>query len=764
MSLWNPYAFTPTGQPVAPAAPPALRVIGGEATAQQLAMAQQAFVQFSMHSRLSSVPNPVEAGRLPDGTPYKIIDVAGARTMMVWPENGLRARPGGVVVFYKGVGFYRVWWREGKWSSEVTNRAFCGANVQRRASDGSYFCDNVATHHAAGFATKLDGLVRSNVYPFTDGVSIRREGYLLECADKGEFNFAIALAGGFAYLSLAGDSYKIMTAKPPAPAEQPTKLSKVDASGALTAEGAGTIIPEYARRVQEKFLLASLSREQAASPSSLVSRIRSLAVRGVYRALPGELSALPGKDVNFFLVDGKPPHSVALDRAPVVSGATHAAVVEASRLLTEISQTGVYVYTTEVTDTSSPEDTTIYAGFPLVARAVVGFASSHKDGYSKRVAQDSKEARWLRECVSYDGRRYSARLTTDVSLKKENNYTTHSFGHYTITGYPYGSWQRIGVEYPADDTESIRPPYFVPIGAGVLEGDSPTWSRIDTYKTLLENRIDTAFTTDEFSVPLFGVDVQITVSDDRSFKGLSSSKNIQSLQYALTGEVVVRAMLGYEEKTFVSIVSEDEYTNFAVSRPYVNLDEYTITATRTSRVCVYHRGTKIWTSPEKTATFSRWLNLYEINLPVPMEPMGEVRAAADLGGFAVAYTSRLPSGWVWTSGSTGYYTSPQVISAGVARIVGPPPILGTRVGGSTRSDDIGTAPGGGSDLFLFDYEYMASTLARPGVSFAVDPTSGGCAVISSVVNILVSPDGSVSPLADVTQLPDSSLDFWCASL
>ena len=91
MSLWNPYAFTPTGQPVAPVAPPALRVIDGEATAQQLTMAQQAFVQFCMHSRLSAVPNPVEMGRLPDGTPYKIIDVAGVRTMMIWPSNGKSA-------------------------------------------------------------------------------------------------------------------------------------------------------------------------------------------------------------------------------------------------------------------------------------------------------------------------------------------------------------------------------------------------------------------------------------------------------------------------------------------------------------------------------------------------------------------------------------------------------------------------------------------------------------------------------------------------
>lgn len=97
MSLWNPYAFTPTGQPVAPVAPPALRVIDGEATAQQLTMAQQAFVQFSERARLSVVPNPVEMGRLPDGTPYKIIDVAGVRTMMIWPSNGEERRSGVVI-------------------------------------------------------------------------------------------------------------------------------------------------------------------------------------------------------------------------------------------------------------------------------------------------------------------------------------------------------------------------------------------------------------------------------------------------------------------------------------------------------------------------------------------------------------------------------------------------------------------------------------------------------------------------------------------
>lgn len=85
MSIWNPFAFTPTGQAVAPVAPPALRVIDGQATAQQLAHAQDAFYRFCASARLSAVPNPTETGRLPDGTRYRIVTVGAQTTMEIWP-------------------------------------------------------------------------------------------------------------------------------------------------------------------------------------------------------------------------------------------------------------------------------------------------------------------------------------------------------------------------------------------------------------------------------------------------------------------------------------------------------------------------------------------------------------------------------------------------------------------------------------------------------------------------------------------------------
>lgn len=94
MSLWNPYAFSVTGQAMTPPSPPALRVLEGQATAQQLAMAQHAFAQFCTHTRLSAVPNPTEQGRLPDGTPYRIVVVGPQATMEIRPVSDGSWKPG----------------------------------------------------------------------------------------------------------------------------------------------------------------------------------------------------------------------------------------------------------------------------------------------------------------------------------------------------------------------------------------------------------------------------------------------------------------------------------------------------------------------------------------------------------------------------------------------------------------------------------------------------------------------------------------------
>lgn len=87
MSIWNPYGFTIGGAPaLLGAAPPALRVVGGPATAEQLAAARMTFSQFCAVARTSPVRNPRVVGRLPDGSRYEISVVGPETKMTLWVE------------------------------------------------------------------------------------------------------------------------------------------------------------------------------------------------------------------------------------------------------------------------------------------------------------------------------------------------------------------------------------------------------------------------------------------------------------------------------------------------------------------------------------------------------------------------------------------------------------------------------------------------------------------------------------------------------
>lgn len=94
--IWDPNAYTFTGQPLAPRSPAALRVLGAQATLTQRAMAQAAFTAFCTNSRLSSAPNPVENSQLPDGSRYKIQTVGPQTIMTLWPVSEEDALRGGI--------------------------------------------------------------------------------------------------------------------------------------------------------------------------------------------------------------------------------------------------------------------------------------------------------------------------------------------------------------------------------------------------------------------------------------------------------------------------------------------------------------------------------------------------------------------------------------------------------------------------------------------------------------------------------------------
>lgn len=96
MTIWNPFITTPAGRPIGPVAPPSLRVLGGVASAAQLAMAQQAYYRFCEQQRVSVVVNPIFAGTLEDGSRYRIVVTGPVTIMELWPAGGQEDRRSGI--------------------------------------------------------------------------------------------------------------------------------------------------------------------------------------------------------------------------------------------------------------------------------------------------------------------------------------------------------------------------------------------------------------------------------------------------------------------------------------------------------------------------------------------------------------------------------------------------------------------------------------------------------------------------------------------
>ncbi|WP_423459981.1 hypothetical protein [Ottowia sp. VDI28] len=85
--LHDHLAFDIFGNPKPIAPLPELRIVGRGMSRDQIQMAQRAFTNYNQRASLSSVPNPVEAGRLPDGSRYKAFTVGRNRYMQVWPAD-----------------------------------------------------------------------------------------------------------------------------------------------------------------------------------------------------------------------------------------------------------------------------------------------------------------------------------------------------------------------------------------------------------------------------------------------------------------------------------------------------------------------------------------------------------------------------------------------------------------------------------------------------------------------------------------------------
>lgn len=145
MSIWNPYTFTRGGAPAQlGATPPALRVVGGPATATQLAAARMAFNRFCGVVRTSPVPNPSEIGSLADGTRYQITVVGPSATMTIWPvpPDAVRRGVGVSTAWEGGRDLFIVTHINGKWTAKSVPEFYGGQRVWVALNGLDYFADN----------------------------------------------------------------------------------------------------------------------------------------------------------------------------------------------------------------------------------------------------------------------------------------------------------------------------------------------------------------------------------------------------------------------------------------------------------------------------------------------------------------------------------------------------------------------------------------------------------------------------------------------
>ena len=746
MSIWNPFAFTPTGQPVAPVAPPALRVMGEPATAQQLTHAQDAFYRFCASARLSAVPNPTETGRLPDGTRYRIVTVGAQTTMEIWPGKAAAPTRGGIVVFYAGVGFHRVWWRDGAWSSKAIARAFCGVNVQRTA-EGKYFCDSVATTFTTDSSTFLEGLVRSNPYPLTDGVSTSQEGYLAEYMEKGDINFAIAQQQELVYLSASGNTYQIASTGPIQPAGAPMQLEGAAVTGTL--DGGDGVVPQLARRTFEDFLLTTISDETLPQPPHGVVKLRVLA----REAAPSVSYMLPGppkKEANIFSVSAAPPHSVSRSQVPLISESSYTAVAEARRKPTVNTRRGEYIAHIYI-DAPPPSPPTIYQNFPIEFDFVVRVGYSSTNGYTRKAEVSASETQWIRECVNYAGERYSALLRATAEVSNIIEYTSERHNDSVGTGISGGGgWQLYGIEVPGWALGS-PPTTFETNAIGVPNFSLSEWLITETTVRVMTDKINTSFVVGREDIEVLGIDLTLEASttvripSGGSPPGSSPPTIVQLDQ--IQGVATLCKIIGYEEKAYVAVLSEDKYKDFEVTRLSSGAlaSTFRITATKESSLSVYFGGRKVWTLPKGSSPFTYVLVADEIDMRVPSEHLGATTFEVE---------NYVPQ--VYTAQSV----EPAILRAHLSKVTTPALSQASRFGGTNREEVSNLA----GYSYILDYEQLQRDIATPAVRFAVDPTSGGCLVVSEGMNILISPSGTVSQLASTTQLPDGQLDPWCASI
>lgn len=735
--LWNPHSFDVGGQPYALSAPPALRAIGGQLTAAQAAMAQDAFARFCAAQRYSLVPNPSESGRLPDGTAYRI-DVVGVQAIMqVWPAGTASPAKSGIVVFYEGLGHYLVHYKGSAWSAQPVRSGYFGAGVHAALAGGGYVLSPRDTTNTDVFdaqPTKFNQLSRTGNKTIKQPLLLTGDGYLYEVDPtdlqddwvpivhtKNDLTFILFGSGGYNYQALvyrAGGT--------PSPSGTPTKLLQPVHVSTIASMPSR---PRWARQYGQSCIYTQGSGDVLESGLAAFRAARLCA-----STLPTHLPRSPVASAQRQSIEAVPPYSTATTPIPATYSVARTSSRESKRWESSGRVVNLAIMKSACETPASADPRDEYIGYPAYGELVTNHQWEKQEKSTHSNVESAGGSYWLDDLVDADGNLYSIRATFDADLSLHRELTTLEYATYSTASTTIaGGTTRWRFQLPNGIEE-----FYGVYARGQWQSPTSSWTNLEVRVATYRNRMVLGLGAPTWSVNTLDVDLQLV--DTWTIQG-----NVRT--FALTGAATVRAILAYEEKTSTSVVAELVLEDLSVTRPYSNSTFVDVKAVGKKHLAVYRKGQKVYSVGRGQQNISQVFGIYG-QMSWGNAPLGEV-------GFADVELDLGTMAWASDIGPAADPPGRKYLAAAYPPIDPPPRVL--KVFEKVSEGDNAVSE------FFFDYEGLIAQLhnAYPTpVRFAHDPQSGGLGVFvhDAGCHVLLAPDdGAATELAQVTGQSNSTL-------
>ena len=724
--IYNPYAFGVLGGPAPLVAPPALRVVSGQATPEQIAMARDVFTRFCSGARLSHVPHPAEIGRLPDGSTYRITDVAGNRVMQLWAVGGVDeivTRGGIVLLGLDGLTYHRVWYADG-WKYEqmkAGNFALRGSSFLR--ADGKYVCTTTPDDHRT-YKVMPDGSVAVE-----DGAaSFRREARFFE-HPVGVGAGMITDSGAFTYVAVDGQNYSVLSAPrlqgSVAPGDSPpTYVRGVPAHMQKAAVCAGT----------DRLYVSLFS---GASPRDDLKPFAGLLAKNCSHAYKFNNEINSPADSGLVLkVGGDHPHQEGTDlRIPTkadVAGWRRSRM----RAVDEYTPTVPVIMKTYVPPSNMEDYGHIVTGTPLTCEAVVGTYYNQTNRITEAVEAGLKYTQWCGDFSTIAGEVAEATLVTEAdALQSLERADIIRDGRSMTGGISEGDAFAVFVG-------GVDGPVYLPIGRYDPSSLSPTLTSARWITRTLKDRLVLQQKMSFGSIEQTLTDIRFNMAvhvDDRDPFHVTADAEC---------DVTIRGVVIYEPRAQIVVTREQEIRDFvladAVRVPFAV--EANIRFTRVVSVVVYCRGVekRRWevSSGGETLAYERGL---VVGLP-PSDSEHRKKHTYPVHAYgSVAGVIKTVNGVRHDPPDGETYFAPKTMFVGTA---GNLVAVSSSVTGYTWNVVEDTTNDGGDVSGHFPE--FSDGIVEEDVAVEVDPTSGGCCIRFRDEFILVSPDGAVSELPSLS--------------